>query len=380
MTHRVEKIVLPTQSAGVTRELAVHRFGAHGARPKVYMQASLHADEFPAMLVAQKLLPLLIQADADGAIKGEIVLLPYANPIGLSQMVGGAVNGRYAYDGSGNFNRNWPDLSKPVAERLQGKLSGNTIDDIAAVRSALLEAVGDLSDHTETAALRKALLSLSIDSDIVLDMHCDGEAEFHLYANIRHQQEICALGADIAAPVLMLEEEAGGGAFDECNSMVWWRLAAEMEEADHLPAACFGTTLEFRGRDDVTDDFAEHDAEALCRFLQRRGVIAGDPGPLPPLIRAPSRLDAVDVLASPAGLVVFQKELGVEVSEGETIAIVYDLANPDPEAAKTVVRSRTSGRFFARCAHRYVHHGERIAKIAGTARLSHRKAGALLED
>lgn len=380
MTHRVEKIDLPNQSAGVTRQLTVHRFGTEGARPKVYMQASLHADEFPPMLVAQKLLPALIEADAKGEITGEIILLPYANPIGLSQMIGGAVTGRYANDGSGNFNRNWPDLTKPVAEKLQGKLTGNTADDVAAVRSALREAVNDMSDRTETSALRKALLALSIDSDIVLDMHCDGEADFHLYANLRHREEVCELGADIAAPVVMLEEEAGGGAFDECNSIVWWRLAMEMDGADHLPAACFGTTMEFRGRDDVTDDFADHDARAMFRFLQRRGVITGDPGPLPPLVREASRLDAVDVIDSPAGLVVFQKELGVEVSTGEAIAVVYDLANPDPEAAKTVIKSRTNGRFFARCAHRYVHHGERIAKIAGTAPLSHRKAGALLED
>jgi len=380
MTHRVEKIALPNQSAGVTRELTVHRFGIEGARPKVYMHAALHADEFPPMLAAQKLLPSLISADAKGEIQGEIILLPYANPIGLSQMVGSIVNGRYANDGSGNFNRNWPDLTKSVAQKCEGKLTGNTEDDVAVVRTALRAAVNDMSERTESAALRKTLLSLSIDADIVLDMHCDGEAEFHLYANIRHKRDIETLGADLAAPVLLLEEEAGGGAFDECNSVVWWRLADEMNGADHLPAACFGTTLEFRGRNDVSDDLADHDASAIYRFLQRRGVIAGEPGPLPPLIRDASRLDAVDVLESPAGLVVFQKTLGEEVSEGDTIAIVYDLANPDPEQAKTTVKSRTNGRFFARADYRYVHHGERIAKIAGTEPLSHRKTGALLED
>ena len=158
MTHRVEKITLPNQSAGVTREITVHRFGTEGARPKAYIQASLHADEFPAMLVAQKLLPLLIEADAKGEITGEIILLPYANPIGLSQMIGGVVNGRYASDGTGNFNRNWPNLTKSVAEKLQGRLTGTVDDDVAAVRSALRDAVADLSDRTETGAMRKTLI------------------------------------------------------------------------------------------------------------------------------------------------------------------------------------------------------------------------------
>lgn len=380
MTHTVETIALPGNSAGATRALTVHRFGTKGARPKVYLHASLHADEFPPMLVAQKLLPMLIAADAAGEIKGEIILLPYANPVGLSQMMGGRVTGRYAFDGTGNFNRNWPDLTAAVSEKIPDRLSGDADIDIPAIRTALLDAVGDLGARTETAALRKTLLSLSIDADIVLDMHCDGEAEFHLYANLRHRDEVEELGADLAAPVMLLEENAGGGAFDECNAEVWWRLADHRDDAGHLPAACFATTLEFRGRADVSDAHADADAAAIVRFLQRRGAIAGDAGPPPTPVRPATRLDAVDVLDAPAGLVVYQRELGTEVEEGDVIAIVYDLANPDPDAAKTEIASRTAGRFFARTEQRYVHCGDRIAKIAGSTPLQHRKQGALLED
>ena len=42
-------------SPGTERSLVVLGFGAEDARPKAYFQASLHADEIPAMLVLNQL-------------------------------------------------------------------------------------------------------------------------------------------------------------------------------------------------------------------------------------------------------------------------------------------------------------------------------------
>ena len=52
---RRERIVLPSMSPGTERSIDVLRFGVQGARPKAYLQASLHADEIPAMLVLNHL-------------------------------------------------------------------------------------------------------------------------------------------------------------------------------------------------------------------------------------------------------------------------------------------------------------------------------------
>ena len=85
MPHRIERIALPTPSAGTRREIVAHRFGHVGARPKVYVQAALHADELPGQLVCHHLIQRLIAMEAEGAIIGEIVVVPTANPIGMSQ-------------------------------------------------------------------------------------------------------------------------------------------------------------------------------------------------------------------------------------------------------------------------------------------------------
>ncbi|MBY0466263.1 MAG: succinylglutamate desuccinylase/aspartoacylase family protein, partial [Burkholderiales bacterium] len=84
---RVLEHPLISQSIGTQRTLTSLHFGEAGARPKVMIQASLHADELPGMLVAHHLRQHLAQAEANGELRGEVVLVPIANPIGLSQTV-----------------------------------------------------------------------------------------------------------------------------------------------------------------------------------------------------------------------------------------------------------------------------------------------------
>ncbi len=99
--HRVEEVTLLTDRLGTRRSLTVHRFGTPGARPKIYIQAALHADETPGLLVAHHLIRRLRGA----AVSGEIIVVPMCNPTGIGQIVEGVHVGRYALDGSGNFNR-----------------------------------------------------------------------------------------------------------------------------------------------------------------------------------------------------------------------------------------------------------------------------------
>ena len=56
MPTTTERIPLPSPAPGTERSLLVHHYGRPGARPKVYVQAALHANEIPGLLVAQHLL------------------------------------------------------------------------------------------------------------------------------------------------------------------------------------------------------------------------------------------------------------------------------------------------------------------------------------
>src|SRR4051812_23612448 len=105
-------------------QLTSYRFGSPrqggNVGKKVYIQASLHADEVPAMLVAHVLRRELERLEAEGRIKGEIVLVPAANPIGLSQVVHGAPFGRYDLASGINFNRSYKHVAAELKETLKG--------------------------------------------------------------------------------------------------------------------------------------------------------------------------------------------------------------------------------------------------------------------
>ena len=379
MTRVTEEIPLASPSPGTRRSLKVHRFGVPGARPKAYFHAALHADEWPGLLTLNHLIGLLDAAEAEGRITGEIVLLPYANPLGLGQHHHGHITGRFSADGGGNFNRHWPDLTDAAMEILEGKLGNDPAANAEIVRAALKHAAGALPRQSELDHLKAALLSLSVDSDMVFDVHCDSVSMLHLYAHKSHREEIMMLAGDLQSPVVLLEGDPGDLPFDSANAAPWVRIKERLALDDALPLGCFATTVELRGHNDVRDDLAGTDAEGLLRFLMRRGVVGGDPGPL---VEAPCEatpLDGMDVLRAPAtGIVAWRHEIGTQVAEGELMAELVDIEADDPAAARTPIHSRTSGLFFARKADTLVRPGDRIGKIAGAEPLPHRQSDSLL--
>lgn len=377
MKRTVERIPLPSLSPGTRRELTVHHYGQPGARPRAYLHAALHADEHPGLLTLNHLIRMLDEA-AD-PIVGEIVIVPIANPIGLSQKLHGYLVGRYDFSGGLNFNRDFPEISDSVAREVEGKLGDDVDANADLIREALAVAAAELPNGSELKALRSALLGLSMTSDIVLDVHCDLEALLHIYASYHHRDTAVELGADLGASVVLLEQEPGGNPFDEANAGLWWKLRERLGD-DRIPLACFAATVELRGQADVSDELAAADAANLYRFLQRRGVIGGDPGPLPEPLCEPTPLDGTDVIPAPsAGIVAYKKQPGDRVAKGEIVAEIVDLTAENPKDARTPVVSRADGLLFSRQVQKLVTPGTSVCKIAGAEKLAHRKAGSLLE-
>ena len=387
MQRRCERIPMLTAGTGTSRELTFHRYGEAGRGPKAYLQAALHADETPGLLVLHHLIRLLDAAAAEGGILGEIVIAPYANPIGLDQHIYGYHFGRYHVGGGGNFNRNWLDLTEPAAEALKGKLGADADTNVATIRATFRamveEHLANLAPDTLGAELihyRLHLAREAVDADLVLDLHCDLEALMHLFLIPAHWPEGQDIAAELGCRAVLLAEDSGGASFDEAFSTPWTRLAQRFPD-NPIPAACLSGTVELRGRGDVSDELAEPDARALFRILQRRGLVAGDPGPLPKALCKGTRLDAVDVLRAPAkGVLTYKVALGDSVKEGDLVAEVVDPAAEDPAKARTPVLARTDGLILSRHVQFYVTQGTSIAKIVGEKPLPHRAGGNLLED
>jgi hypothetical protein len=379
MTRKTERHALPCPGIGTERQLTVHRYGARGARPKAYFHGALHADEVPGLMVQHHLARLLDEAAAAGKILGEIVLVPYANPIGLAQFVNGDHMGRYDMKGGGNFNRNWPDLFDPLAERIDGRLGHKPEANVALVRGALKELLAGQEPAGELATLRHLLLREAIDADLVFDLHCDDESLLYFYTQPAFWPEASDIAAELGCAAVLLSEPSGGNPFDETFSSLWTRLAKRFPEHP-VPLACLSATLELRGKADVSDALGEADAAALFRVLQRRGLVAGDPGPLPAVEAEVADFTAVDNVKAPAtGIVSYKAAPGARVREGEVVAELIDPAAESPDAARQPVVSRTEGLLLSRRLHKYVMAGSGIAKVVGSKALPHR-TGYLMED
>ena len=383
MAHSRRKILLPSMTPGTGRSITVHRFGVTGAHPKVYLQAAIHANELPGTMALHHLMPMLVAADRVRRIKGEIVVVPTVNPIGLSQLVGNNHLGRYDFLGRENFNRNWPDLSGPIAERVGGTLGADATRNVLAIRKAAMAALDAMRPANELQTLRVEIMKLSADADVVLDLHCDMHAVLHLFISRRDWPGPAReLAADLGAEATLYNEPfPESPTFSGVHSALWPRLATRFPGAS-IPQACLSATVEYRGQHNVTHALGEADAAKLYRFMVRRGVIAGRAGALPRLKVDATPIAGMDVGYAPrTGFLVYQVRKGQRVRKGETVCEVIDPADSRGPKARTRVPARTDGIVFSRRPDgRLAWPGMVLFRIAGEKPLAHRKGLSGLDD
>lgn len=183
--RRTTNIDLPSQGIGAKLSIQVLDWTPPGMElnideldslkvDRAYIQASLHADELPGMLVAHHLVHLMDQAAREGRVERPVTIVPYANPVGLQQLLLGCHMGRFSTASGVNFNRDWPDVADTVVERLRGALGGDVLHNIALVRQALLrEAASNTQHRSVDKAMKRLLFLRAAAAALVLDLHCD---------------------------------------------------------------------------------------------------------------------------------------------------------------------------------------------------------------
>jgi len=383
MPRSTGKIPLPAMAPGTQRAVVYYRYGKAGARPKAYLQAAIHANELPGAMALHYLMPMLEAADRAGKIRGEVIVVPTVNPIGLSQLVGNNHVGRYDLLGRENFNRNWLDVSGAVAERIGARLGQDAERNVAMVRRAALAALADMAPATELQTLRVEIMKRSIDADVVLDLHCDQEAALHLFISRRDWPGPAeALAADIGSEATLYNDPFPEAlTFSGVNGALWARLAARFPDAA-IPQACLSATIEYRGQHDVNHKLGAADAANLYRFLVRRGIVAGRAGALPALKAQATPIAGMDVGYAPkTGMVVYDVPKGARVRKGTVVCEIIDPLDPRGPKARTPVRSQTDGVLFSRRLDgRLAWPGAVLFRVAGPRPLPHRQGMSGLDD
>ena len=357
---------LRSPSLGRHTTLSSLHFGTPGSGPKVYIQASLHAEELPGMLAAYHLRPLLEAADAQSQIYGEVVLVPMANPVGAAQRLQHKPMGRFEFNTGENFNRHYPDFFARISAEVLPTLGGDAGANVALVRQAMRRDLEQWQPDSELASLRRTLLLLSHDADYVLDLHCDCEAVLHFYCEESCWPQLAPLAHYLQSRAILLAKNSGSSPFDESLSGVWWRLSealAATGSTASLPQACLSTTIELRGEAQVEHGLAMQDAQAIAAYLRHIGVLRDAPAAAPPTPACEATpLAGSETLYAPVpGLLVFAAEPGQRLRAGDLVA---ELIDPIAHTAQRVCAG-VDGVLYARIRDRYVTTGCELAKIAG---------------
>ncbi|MBA4261675.1 MAG: succinylglutamate desuccinylase [Comamonadaceae bacterium] len=355
--------LLLSPSLGTQRQLVSWHFGPAGAGRKVYIQASLHADELPGMLVAAHLRGLLETAETRGEMLGQVLLVPMANPIGLSQTVMHHQLGRFELGAMENFNRHYPDFFNLVKDVVADRLGPDAEANKRLIRAAMRQALDAQTPTTELQSLRQVLMGLAHDADLVLDLHCDFEAVMHLYVEQPVIEHMRPLARYLGARAVLWARGSGPLiSFDEALSGPWWRLQEHFRDRAPVPLACASTTVELRSQTDVSDELAAQDAQAIMNYLRERGVLAGPAPALPPALCEPTPLTATDKLHAPhPGVIVFRRQPGDLVKADEVLAHIVDPLNQ----RRTPISSRTDGILYARHHLRWATTGMEVCRVAG---------------
>ena len=319
-------------------QVGAWRYQGDGSGPKVHLQAGVHADEIAGMLVLHLLMQRLQVAQAQGRLRSQVTVVPQANPLGIGQFRQGRLLGRF-HDATGhNFNRGF--------------------DQSAAQQHP----------STNVQEWQKALVQLAADADVMLDLHTDDEALPYLYVHRSFAAQGRELAAAMKMDVAIIWDDGGDGSFEETIIAPWLRKGL----SDRNMAA----TLELRGQGDVGDQLAEQDAQGIYAWLCRCGAIDEALGPEDWPVQTLEMGQMETVLAPTPGVLIFEKQLGDPVAEGQRFARI--LRRPGDPSSEVVLFAEQAGRMVTRYRDRLIGQGMVVAKFTGT-RVSRHWHGGLLD-
>ena len=345
-------IIIGGDTTGIEWRVPVYRFkGSEAAAPSVYIQAALHANELPGTALLHFLLERLRQADAEGAIRGDITVIPQANPIGLAQFHFGEMEGRFDLGSRTNFNRDYPLIA-------------------LAERETLLE---NFSRRNAADRLKRTLLHTALGHDLMLDLHCDDESLQYAYIDDAFWPEAADLAATLDMQAVFLSD-GESTAFEEAVGHAFKHQGGDKLKS--VPGR-LSVTVELRGRRDVYPDMAKRDADGLWNFLAGRGVVT-DPAHAAKAYTGPALpLDNIEMVRAPEpGTVLFHRDIGDSVKAGDLLATL--ITTPGAPNGTIDVKAAHDGLIATRASARYARRGDDLMKIAcHEATRKDRKPGTL---
>ncbi|MFT6733553.1 MAG: putative deacylase [Polaribacter sp.] len=326
-------------ASGVQLTVPVYRLKASTKsdgenKPNIYIQANMHGAEVQGNAVIFQLLELLKNIE----IKGDITLVPYANPVGCNHKNGEYTLGRFDPITGVNWNRMYY-FDKSVIEpfvKQHVKSDESTIE--ASFKQLLVDEIDQQLNHniyglTTGKRIAFQLQRLAHQADIVLDLHTGPISSKHLYC-----PEYCTNSANyFDIPHTIFIPNSFDGALDESTFCPWWTLQDKFKALDRTIDISEGVlnkesfTVELGSQEQIDLDVALQDAMSILSYLHYKGVIvATTPEQYLPqtMLRYGCYLKDYKAFYSPmGGMIDYLAEFGKPLAAGEPLARILRMDN-----------------------------------------------------
>lgn len=273
MTMQYKRIPVGHLASGQEISIPSYEFSGRGFAKSVYIQSNLHGTETQGNAVIAE----LIEYFQENPPLGKIQLIPFVNPLGMSQKWGNQTYGRYHPIDGENYNRGYQDFSSQIDYDAFKKCTlGRPSDEIRLKFKELLQMQcrSKFEEFETYGASYNQKLCLIIQeqahkADIILDLHCDTESLEHLYS----ASYAIEAAKDLGFPVIYEIPPSFAGALDEASFMPWIKLEEEMT----FPNPVLAYTLELGDEESWNSDLASRQAKRILHFLYKRGVLKNPP-------------------------------------------------------------------------------------------------------
>lgn len=352
MKYKKETISIQKLPSGDDLSIKVYKFYGKGKK-KVYVQANIHGPELTGILVAKKLISYIKKNRGDFA---EFIIVPSCNPMGLNSQFLSQQTGYVNQLTGKNWNRIYPDLSTGINFPEKGKIS------IGTYKKLLIKNLNKklaICEDLETK-LGLALLKLSFDADIVIDLHTAwGKAPHYIYAYPDQFEQVKHFKI---GNVFLLDTHEFLGVFDEANLYPYFKLKDKISNFE-LPKQVF--TLELGNDCSLEPENIDLGFEELKSYLNAQDVLPGSS-----TLNAPTNFDIclqkdyVYYFAPTGGLLIWTKAPGEYFKKGEILGSIYEI---ESEKA-TFVKGKHDGKMMIQFNAHAIHQGQQICKIMSDVR------------
>jgi predicted deacylase len=299
--------------------------------PNVYIQANMHGAEVQGNAVIFQLLELLQQCD----LKGNITLVPYANPVACNHKNGEYTLGRFDPITGVNWNRMYHFDQSVIIPFAEKNLNASEKEIKEKFQQLLVTEIEQKLKHnvwglTTGQRIAYQLQRLAHQADIVLDLHTGPISSKHLYCPEYAKES--AKYFDIEHTLLIPNDF--DGAMDEATFCPWWSL----QEAYQVLGRNFSMgqgafkkesfTVELGSQEQIDLEVAKQDAQSILSYLQFQDVINNQEYKPQKMTRYGCYIKDYKAFYSPmGGMVDYLAEFGKPLAAGQPLARILRMDN-----------------------------------------------------